>query len=203
MERKYYVGAAVIVGLLLGAGGWFLFAQTANAPALDGGSSMAQGTTTTDGASGVSVEATGDVTVQAEPGNNVPPPKIDRSETRTAAASSTFSADVQAALKSQINTYVAELIAAPTRVDLWLKFGVVRKIAGDYQGAVEAWTYAAKAGPSPVNYVAYGNLGDLYLNFVHDYAKAENAYKAALALQPENADYQAGLKAAQQAKAGQ
>jgi len=96
--------------------------------------------------------------------------------------------DVQAALRAQENTLIGQLKTNPARLDVWLQLGTDRKIAGDYDGAIVAWDYVA-ANKSNIQYIAYGNLGDLYMNFLKDYPKAEANYKAAIALQPTFIDY--------------
>jgi hypothetical protein len=193
MQTKHYVALALVIGLAIGIGGWLVLApKSAVAP-----TSQTASTTVTDLGGGNSITTTGSSTITVineQQGASKPP----------AVPSITFSAnvptDAKAALQVQYNTYAAQLKTAPTRVDLWLQLGVVYKIAGDYQGAITAWTYVAHSASSPSDYVAYGDLGDLYLNFTHEYAKAEASYKTALVLKPNDADYTAGLKAAQQAQ---
>ncbi|MEK7109544.1 MAG: tetratricopeptide repeat protein [Patescibacteria group bacterium] len=195
MQTKHYVWLAVVVGLAVGIGGWLLFTpKTAVAPA----SSMTASTTIIDLGNGTQLVTTGgakiietDILVPAAP----KPPAVP-----ALAFAAGTSADLQAALQSQYKTLAVQLKTAPTRVDLWLQLGIIYKIAGQYPAAVTAWTYVAHSGSSPSNYVAYGNLGDLYLNFTREYQKAEASYRGALKLQPSNADYQAGLKAAQAAQ---
>lgn len=99
------------------------------------------------------------------------------------------SADQAAQLRSQETALITQLKAAPTRVDLWLKLGMYRKLAGDYAGAIAAWNYVAQAGPTTINFIAYGNLGDLYMNFDVNYPKAEANYLAAIKIKPIYIDY--------------
>jgi tetratricopeptide (TPR) repeat protein len=186
MQTKHYVWLAAVVGIVVGVGGWLLFApKAAVAP-----------TSSTDLGNGVQIQATGSTTVTEGDGQAAPKPPALRAINFSAGTS----ADLKVALQTQYNTYVAQLKVTPTRIDSWLQLGVLYKIGGDYPGTIGAWTYVSEAGSSPNNYVAYGDLGDLYLNFTHEYAKAEASFKAALALQPTNADYTAGLKAAQKAQ---
>ena len=72
-----------------------------------------------------------------------------------------------------MQTLVAQLKADTTRVDLWLKLGIHRKIAEDYEGAAQAWEYVALTAPGDLRTIAYGNLADLYQNFLKDPAKAK------------------------------
>jgi len=193
MQTKHYIWLAAAIGIIIGVIGWLIFvSKTAVAPA-----SSTASTTITDLGNGVKIQTTGDVTITpVNDRTNAPkPPAVV-----ALSVSADIPADVKAALETQYASYAAKIKTAPTRVDLWLQLGVVYKIAGQYSATASAWTYVAQSGSSPSNYVAYGDLGDLYLNFTHEYAKAEASYKAALALNPGNADFTAGLKAAQQAQ---
>lgn len=49
-----------------------------------------------------------------------------------------------------------------------------RKLAGDYKGALQTLEQANKTFPN--NAVVLNNFGDLYLNFLKDYPKAEESY---------------------------
>ena len=113
--------------------------------------------------------------------------------TGTIKISPTLPVDAQATLRMQEQTLISQLKSTPGRLDLWLQLGVDRKIAGDYQGAIDAWSFVAKAGDKTINYIAYGDLGDLYMNFLHDYPSAETNYKAAIAINPKVPDYYASL----------
>jgi len=197
MQQKYYLWLVLLAGLIIGAGAWLLFVpKSALAP-----SPAAQNTTSTT--TGVTVGTMGSSTVTIGEIAQGKTPAEQPPALRPINYSAGTSADLKAALQSQYNTLSAQLKASPTRVDLWLSLGTDYKIAGDYAGAIAAWGYVARTGPSSINYVAYANLGDLYLNFLHDYAKAVANYKAALAIKPGNADYQADLKEAQELQAKQ
>ena len=64
----------------------------------------------------------------------------------------------------------------------WINLGTVRKVAGDYQGAIKAWQYIAKLYPT--NPTAFANLADTYANFIKDYSKAETNYLTVIKLYP-------------------
>ena len=64
-----------------------------------------------------------------------------------------------------------------------------RKIGGDYEGARQAWEYVTKAGQEEIRGIAHGNLGDLYMNFLKDYPKAEANYLEAIKINPAFIDY--------------
>jgi hypothetical protein len=194
MQTKHYVWLAVLIGLIIGIIGWLAFApKSVVAP----GNGIAS-STTTDLGNGVQIQGTGTTTgaVISESTNpTIKPPAI-----KPITFSADIPADAKTALQANYQALAPQIQAAPTRVDLWLQLAVLYKIGGDYNDAITVWNYVAAAAPSSSSYIAYGDLGDLYLNFIHDYAKAEVNYKAAVALQPGNADYQAGLKAAEQAQ---
>ena len=59
-----------------------------------------------------------------------------------------------------------------------IDLGTADKGKDDYAGAEAAWIQATQIAPN--NYVAFANLGDLYMNFLHDYAKADANYQAAI-----------------------
>ena len=77
---------------------------------------------------------------------------------------------------------------APTaaQIRVLLDAGIAQKKKGDYAGAAKSWEQLAKLAPGYV--VAFNNLGDLYLNFLPDYAKSEQNYKTVIKLQPDNMD---------------
>ncbi|HYF13036.1 MAG TPA: tetratricopeptide repeat protein [Candidatus Paceibacterota bacterium] len=151
-----------------------------------GGTSMLPGqnqnsTTTVGGVSG-----TGDFTVEPV---GVGPPSLNRPIAITAP----LSEDVKVVLRNLLEQQIAMLRKEPTRVDLWLQLGTNRKIAGDYEGAIEAWEYVAQVAPKQVSATAHGNLGDLYMYFIKDYPKAETRFQQAIALNPNVIEYYRAL----------
>ncbi len=73
----------------------------------------------------------------------------------------------------------------------WLSLGMVRKSVGDYEGAEAVWLYTAKIRPQ--SSTPYGNLADLYANFLNQPQKAEENYKKALALDDKDINLYLGL----------
>ena len=73
----------------------------------------------------------------------------------------------------------AILEANPNGLDGWLKLGQIKKYVGDYAGAEAVWIHAGELRPK--NSTSFHNLADLYVNFIKDYAKAEAAYRVAIA----------------------
>lgn len=186
MQNNGYLWGAVLA-LVIIVGGIFVFkARTANAPTTT--TSGTASTTSTDLGNGV--VATGPAGAKIElVDTTVKPPSL----TGSIVINASLASDVQAALRTKEEALITELKAAPTRVDLWLSLGVYRKIAGDYAGAAAAWQYVADAGPANIKYIAYGNLGDLYMNFLKNYPKAEANYKAAIHIKPDFIDYYRSL----------
>lgn len=109
--------------------------------------------------------------------------------------SASLSADAKAAIEAQFSDIQTTLGKDPMNFEAWMRLGTLHKIAGDYKAAEAIWIYAGKQWTA---YEPHANLGDLYLNFLRDYPKAEVEFKAALGLNPPYTDdLKAGLKAAQ------
>lgn len=68
----------------------------------------------------------------------------------------------------------------------WINLGLDRKTLGDYTGARDAWEYISLLYPQ--NSISFGNLGDLYANFLKDLPKAEARYQTAIKNVPTNID---------------
>ena len=187
MKNNGYVWGAAIAVVIIGA--LLLFRANRAAAPSPTASSTNMGTTTVDLGNGQ--------TITLPPGavyhdlgttttsNNVQPPSL----TGPIVIAPSTAADVAAALRTNEQTLIGQLKAAPTRIDLWLKLGTYRKIAGDYAGAQVAWQYVVNSGASNIAYIAYGNLGELNLDFLKNYPKAEADYKAAISLNPNVIDY--------------
>lgn len=181
------MGLGVAIAILL-IGGIFLINKKSG-----GAGSVSTSTPTTTASTttihlGNGVSVTGAAgSIEAVPTSTVQPPAL--STNIIIASNTTLPPDAQTVLKSDETALISQIKKDPTRVDLWLKLGVYRKMAGDYAGAIVAWNYVAAAAPSSASYVAYGNLGDLYMNFQVNYPKAEANYKAAITIKPTVIDY--------------
>lgn len=66
----------------------------------------------------------------------------------------------------------------------WLQLGILRKAAGDYDGAVEAWEFAGLLRPQSA--ISFLNLADLYGYYIHDNQKAEESFSKAISAEPQN-----------------
>lgn len=191
MKNNGYAWGAIIAVVIIAAAVLVFHIHDAMAPGPNA-SSTAMGTTTVDLGNGVTATLPPGATLHESTttaGTAVQPPSLSGA----ISISSSLPSDAQTALRIDEQTTIAELKAAPTRVDLWLQLGVDRKIGGDYAGAIQAWQYVAEAAPASLSYVAYGDLGDLYQNFDVNYAKAEADYKAAIAINPNVIQYYTGL----------
>ena len=184
-KQALWLSIGIVIALFLAAAFFFLGPHPAFAPSQTATSTgQTASTTQVDLGNGVVATIPAGATVTSVD-TTVPPPSL----TGAINISSSLPADAQANLRTQEQTLITELKAAPTRTDLWLQLGVDRKIGGDYAGAVQAWQYVAETAPASINYVAYGDLGDLYMNFDVNYPKAEADYKAAIAIKPTVIDY--------------
>ncbi len=96
----------------------------------------------------------------------------------------TVAADYCMALKKDAAAKTVVLASEPSNFKAWIDLGADRKHAGDYQGAAAAWEYASILYPT--NVISFNNLGDLYMNFIHDYPKAESNYLREIANKPND-----------------
>ncbi|TSC68885.1 MAG: hypothetical protein G01um101456_441 [Parcubacteria group bacterium Gr01-1014_56] len=175
IQRNALVGVGIAT--LLVAGGYVYLQKTSTgAPTGDTGVP----TTTVNGVSG-----TGGYTV--EPVGTTPP------LLKAISITASLPEDAKVTLRSMIEEQYAILRKEPTRVDIWLQLGVNRKIGGDFEGAIEAWEYVAQVAPKEVSATAHGNLGDLYMYFIKDYAKADTRFTQAVTLNPKVIDYYRAL----------
>lgn len=79
---------------------------------------------------------------------------------------------------------LARIDKRPDDPDVWVQLGGIKKMFGDYQGAIAAWNYAGLIRPKDAT--AYNNLGDLYWHYLRDFPNAEASYKKAIENFPEN-----------------
>lgn len=79
----------------------------------------------------------------------------------------------------------------PEHIAAWLQVAILKKAIGDYEGARDIWLYVTAARPHEAT--AFFNLGDLYTNYLKDYASAEKNYQNAIKAEPKNAMGYLGL----------
>ncbi len=133
---------------------------------------------TTSGVTKNGITASGDFTV-----SNDNTPTLVVPDFRTPLKiSSEIAPDVRAALVANQKIVVARLAKDSFDFKSWLDLGLLRKMGGDYKGAETIWKFVTTA--SPQNTIAYYALGDLYMNFIKDYPKAESAYLTVIKLEP-------------------
>lgn len=66
----------------------------------------------------------------------------------------------------------------------WIQLGLLKKLLGDYQGAREAWEFAAIIRPK--DSISRHNLGNLYWQNLKDLKKAEENYLKAIELSKQD-----------------
>lgn len=91
----------------------------------------------------------------------------------------TLSEDYILRIKKDFDGRVAVLQKNKTLFNDWVALGNDKKQAGDYYGARDIYIFAGQI--RPLNSLSFGNLGDLYMNFLKDYPSAEIAFKRAVA----------------------
>jgi len=73
--------------------------------------------------------------------------------------------------KNQLAELSAKLSENPNQAEVWMNVGLVKKFFNNYQGAVQAYEYAAVL--RPMDPLIHYNLGNLYGAYLKDYSKAE------------------------------
>lgn len=104
-------------------------------------------------------------------------PKLNR----PVPTNTSLSEEVRTILVGRIKEWSDKIAKEPNNSESWVFLGVEYKIAGDYEGAREAWEYASYLSP---NSVAQQNLGDLYAYYLKDFAKAEAHFLEAIRISP-------------------
>jgi len=169
--RAILILSSVAVLLLLG-GMWFLIQR----------GDARDSTTTTDG-----VTYTGEGSVMVEEDTNTAQTNTETSDfMRPLVFKADLSGEVESVLEAQFREVREILAETPDDFNALSSLGLVRKIAGDYTEAARVWEYVSRIYPN--NAVTFSGLGDLYLNFIKNYAKAEVAYKQAIKIAPNSTD---------------
>lgn len=115
--------------------------------------------------------------------NQIPlPPSVDRPIN----VMTSLSGPEKDEIIEQINHFSASLRNKPENLHEWIQLGNLRKVIGDYSGAVEYWKYASLLMPN--YHVPYNNLGNLYQYYLNDVVKAEEYYKKYIELSPQTED---------------
>ena len=114
---------------------------------------------------------------------DLPPAPADyktmRGDPKTEAS---VSEDFKNQYRKELDDVLAKIKEHPDSFQAWMNLGFIKHTFGDYKGAEEAWLYAGKITPDQSRSLM--NLGDLYANTYHDYAKAESVYREAIKKDP-------------------
>lgn len=92
---------------------------------------------------------------------------------------------------AQINDLSETLRKDSSYSEGWIELGLSRKLLADYEGAKDAWEYAAFL--SPTFHVPFHNLGFIYWQELKDFKKAEENYLKAVKNKPEDIQAYADL----------
>lgn len=86
-------------------------------------------------------------------------------------------------LSADIRKYAKMAKDNPEHIAAWLQTALLKKAIGDYEGARDIWIYLTIVRPKDAT--AFLNLGDLYTNYLKEYASAERNYRSAIKADPE------------------
>lgn len=142
-------------------------------------------TTATSSAGLISAEGTGDYTVSVIPLENQSSAKIappDHMVSLTFATS--VSAEQRATLNKRLAIKQGDITKDTNDFYSWIELGNLHLQAGDTNRARIIWEFVSKRWPD--NATSFNNLGDLYMNFTHDYPAAEANYLKQIANKPDD-----------------
>ena len=168
-QKKIYIVIGIVVLVLVAA--LFVWQRTGSAA---GPMTIVPIATT----SNVTVQKQGDITASGRGNYTITKISSTPSSIPDFKASVVFSldisADVRAVLNARLAATQAEIGKDTNDFNTWITLGGLYKMGGDYQHALTMWNYASLTWPK--NSVSFANLGDLYMNFLHDYSKANSNY---------------------------
>ncbi len=98
-----------------------------------------------------------------------------------------FPESYKAKLRAELGTLAKKVASGDAGLDDWLRIGVIKKVFRDFNGARDAWEYAASV--YTLNSLPFYNLGDLYGSYLKDFPKAESAFEHAIKLDPKKAGF--------------
>ena len=172
---------ALVAGLLLGILFFYIARPTEDSPAGEGES------VEVPGLGEITVDNPGVTIEEVKPVSGIPP----RQYTTPLSFEAGTSEEVKAILQGKFEELQAALSKDSKDFNVWVRLGALRKQAGDYLGAAGDWEYVSKLYPQ--NIVSFGNLGNLYLDFLKDYEKAELNYKQQITNSPASEDAYSAL----------
>jgi len=181
----------ILIAFLVLIGGWYLFMRgttpSSNVSAGANATTSPATTTNVNIAGGtLGLTTTGGYTVKEIPTGVSAPNSPDYNAPLAFSVSVGLSTEQESALQAQAASLRAQLAKDPSSYVAWLALGETFKSAGDYIEATKIWTYVSLRWPADL--VAFVNLGDLYMNFIKDYPRAEASYLAAIRSNPLEVD---------------
>jgi len=175
----------IILAIAVVVAGYYIYGTTQNtAITPEEGSmivEMTQETVEQATTTGLSVEedqgAPGEVLIFTNT-PDIPVPNLDRPLILLVS----MSEEAESILRGNVNILIDDLKKDSSQADKWLDLGIQRKIAGDYEGASDAWEYAAAL--QPLSSIPFFNLGDLYHYYLKDFPRAEENFRQSIANDP-------------------
>ena len=189
--KKQILLRVLIVLVLLGSLSYIVYkdykqVNNANAPFVN---SSATSTVAANTASKPALVATSTnpYKVPEKPALIAPTPDLNRSYNPP----ENFSDSKKNELKKRYSDEVLSLKKDPEQINTWFDLAILRKTAGDYEGARDIWIFTSKVWPQiPVSFIG---LGDVYTFNLKDLPKAEENLKIAVLISPQDASMYARL----------
>lgn len=167
-----FLGASLAVLL---AAGWYWYGHNASST----GEVPIPSSTGTS--SSITVEGRGEFTVTELPATPLP---AAPDYNAPVAYGPSVPPQVRAAVEADVVQKRTAIRNNPQDMQAWISLGALYHMGGDEKMAERIWLYTAKMAPnSPLSFY---NLGDLYLDYLKDYPKAEASLRSAIALDRTN-----------------
>lgn len=179
-------GQSTLIGLILvamAAFGFYGWRNLTDAARGTVATSTLPGATTTIG-SDIQVISTDGVTITEIPDDSTGASIPAFDFMKPIAFASSVSAEVRAALSEDLKRAQDALSADDTDFNAWMQLGSDHHLGGDNKEAEAIWLYATELFPNTG--VPYDNLGNLYLDYLKDYPKAEQMFKKSLSIDSHN-----------------
>lgn len=177
------VAVIILVGLYIA-----FDRNSRRSPDIMAGTSGSEATTTSPtttkeiGNSGVSITGAGNFKVEQVSGGTPQIPIPDLNRKIVFGTDPSLTPEVKTLITQKVTDFQTQLKKDPTILANWINMGIYLKMAGDYNGAIISWKYASAIAPS--DYIALGDLGNLYAYFLHDNIKAVASYNLAISKGP-------------------
>lgn len=186
MRQNAVIGATILILVVAGSLLYYLNRRGVVPSTTSDSATTTSTTVATSSTGSVLAKGSGDYTIKVIPTKTPAPvsPLVAPDYKVPLTFASSIGADQRAALNARLALDQAALAKDAYDFSTWIDLGTLHETAGDYSAARIILEYVSKTWPS--NIVSFNNLGDLYMNYIHDYPAAESNYLKQVANRPSD-----------------